>query len=84
MTNAKPMERVAYGDYLIEALPRQPNGAGPWLAELRVARATARGTDVQLFNAPGAFPTRAAAVAAGVRHGRDVIDGNVTSHEVLF
>jgi hypothetical protein len=39
---------------------------------------------VQLFTGEATFPTRAEAVAAGVRFGRDVIDGKVPDHAVRF
>ncbi len=39
---------------------------------------------MQLFNGAETFPTRAEAVAACVRLGRDIIDGKVPDHAVRF
>jgi hypothetical protein len=76
---------IRHGEYMIHPTPRQPNGAGPWLAELQVARTdTGGGTRVQLFNGPATFPTRAEAVAACVQLGRDILDEKVPGRAVLF
>ena len=75
---------VGHGEYVIHPTPRQPNGAGPWLAELQVARAADSGTRVQLFNTLGAFATRAHAVARCVEHGCDLIEGRVLDRAMLF
>ena len=39
---------------------------------------------MQLFTGEAPFPTRAEAVAAGIRLGRAIIDGKAPSHAVRF
>lgn len=84
MTDAQPTEPVAHGAYLIEPTPHHLNGVGPWTQWLQIARAVDGGTKVQLFNGPVTFPTRAAAVAACVELGRDILDGKVPDRAMLF
>jgi hypothetical protein len=85
MFGTSPTEQVAHRDYLIKPTPHQLNGAGPWTRWLQIARAYPGGdVRVQLFNGAATFPTRAEAVAACVELGRDVIDGKVPDHGVLF
>lgn len=78
------IDDVRHGEHLIHPTPRQLNGAGPWLAELQVARVVGDGTRVQLFNAPHAFLSRSKAVARCVQHGRDVIEGKMPDHAMLL
>jgi len=85
MRDAKLTEQVAYGDYLIEPTPHHLTGTGPWTQWLQIARPEPGGGHrIQLFNGEGTFPTRAEAVAACVRYGRDIIDGKVPNSLVLF
>jgi len=85
VTHPIPTEQVTHGAYLIEPTPHHLNRAGPWTQWLQIARANTGGaTRVQLFNGPATFPTRAAAVAACVQLGRDILDGKVPDYAVLF
>ncbi len=78
-------EQVAHGAYLIEPTPHHLNGTGPWTQWLQIARADpGGGARVQLFNGPATFPTRAGAVAACVELGRDILDGKMPDHAMLF
>ena len=56
------------------------------MTDAKPIKPVAHGGDVrvQLFNGAATFPTRAAAVAACVSLGRDILDGRVADHAVLF
>ena len=80
-----PDDRVAYGDYWIEATPRQLRATGQWNQEGQISRADDRGWRVQLFNGDATtFATREQAVVAIHQYGRDVIDGKVPNSAVHF
>jgi hypothetical protein len=85
VTDAKSTEQVAHGAYLIEPTPHHLNGTGPLTQWLQIARPEpGGGWRVQLFNGEATFQTRAAAVAACVHLGRDILDGKVPDAAVLF
>ncbi len=85
MTGDRPSEKVPHGPYSIEPTPHHLNGTGPWTQWLQIARPEPGGdVRVQLFNGAATFPTRAAAVAACVRLGRDILDGKVPGRTVVF
>jgi hypothetical protein len=74
-----------HGEYVIHPTPHHLNGTGPWTQWLQIARAEpGGGWRVQLFNGAATFPTHAEAVVVCVQLGRDIIDGKMPDHAVLF